>query len=72
MSAECTSGEEHMQVLFENLPVALDAVDCDGTEATILDCQTNPAALRSCDERTSSSMLACANSSLGACAEKNL
>ena len=54
-----------VQVLFENLPVALAAVDCDGTEASITECQSNPNLIGACTNITSSTVLACANSGAG-------
>ena len=53
------------QVLFENLPVALAAVDCKGTEASITDCQSNDNLIGECTNITSSTVLACANSANG-------
>ena len=53
------------QVLFENLPVALAAVDCEGTEASITDCQSNDRLIGLCTNITSSTVLACANSADG-------
>ena len=51
-----------MQVLFENLPVALAGVDCQGTEAAITACQSNDNLIGECTNITSSTVLACANS----------
>ena len=53
------------QVLFENLPVALAAVDCEGTEASITECQSNDNFIGECTNITSSTVLACANSAGG-------
>ena len=54
------------QVLFENLPVALAAVDCEGTEASIVECQSNDnLIIGECTNITSSTVLACANSADG-------
>ena len=54
-----------LQVLFENLPVALAAVDCDGTEESITECQSNDSLIGMCTNITSSTVLACANSADG-------
>ena len=54
-----------MQVLFENLPVALAAVDCDGNETSITECQNNDGLIGMCTNTTSSTVLACANSADG-------
>ena len=54
-----------VQVLFESLPVALAAVDCDGTEASITECQSNDNLISACTNITSSTVLACANSGEG-------
>lgn len=54
-----------MQVLFENLPVAMTAVDCDGDETTIAECQVNDAELGECTNRTSSTVIACSDSTEG-------
>ena len=53
------------QVLFENLPVALAGVDCEGTEASITECQKNDNFIGECTNITSSTVLACANSAGG-------
>eukprot|EP00892_Ulva_mutabilis_P011614 jgi/Ulvmu1/8825/UM049_0005.1 len=53
------------QVLFKNLPVALASVDCDGDEASILECRSNDNLVLQCDNITSSTVLACANSEPG-------
>ena len=53
------------QVLFENLPVALAAVDCEGTEASITECQSNDNLIGECTNITSSTVLACADSANG-------
>ena len=50
------------QVLFDNLPVALAAVDCDGSETSITECQTNDGLIGTCTNVTSSTVLACGNS----------
>ena len=55
-----------VQVLFQNQPVALAGVDCDGTEASITECQQNDNLIGMCSSTTSSTVLACANSPTGA------
>ena len=55
-----------MQVLYENLPVALAAVDCDGNETSITECQSNDRLIGMCTNITSSTVLACASSAGGA------
>ena len=50
-----------LQVLFENLPVALAAVDCTGNETSIAECQNNDRLIGTCTNITSSTVLACAN-----------
>lgn len=55
-----------LQVLFADLPVALAGVDCDGTEASLLGCQSNDRLIGQCSNRTSSTVLACANTAPGA------
>ena len=54
-----------MQVLFENLPVALAAVDCDGNETSITECRSNNRLIGRCTNITSSTVLACANTAGG-------
>eukprot|EP00892_Ulva_mutabilis_P005899 jgi/Ulvmu1/3681/UM017_0097.1 len=54
-----------MQVLFENLPVALAGVDCDGDETTIAECQNNDGLIGMCTNITSSTVLACGNTAAG-------
>ena len=53
------------QVLFKDLPVALAAVDCNGTEDSITECQSNDRRVSACTNFTSSTVLACANSGEG-------
>eukprot|EP00892_Ulva_mutabilis_P007291 jgi/Ulvmu1/4934/UM204_0006.1 len=57
--------ESLSQVLFENLPVALAAVDCDGTETSISECQSNDGLIGACTNITSSTVLACGNTAEG-------
>ena len=56
-----------LQILFSDLPVALAGVACDGTEASLLECPSNDRAIEECTNRTSSTILACANSAPGEC-----
>ena len=53
------------QVLFKDLPVAVAAVDCNGTEDSITECQSNDRRVSACTNFTSSTVLACANSGEG-------
>eukprot|EP00892_Ulva_mutabilis_P007288 jgi/Ulvmu1/4931/UM204_0002.1 len=53
------------QVLFENLPVAFAAVDCNGSETTIAECQSNDGLIGMCTNITSSTVLACGNTAEG-------
>ena len=48
-------------MLFENLPVALAAVDCDGNETSISECASNDGLIGMCTNITSSTVLACGN-----------
>ena len=51
------------QVLSGNLPVALAAVDCDGNETSITECQNNDGFIGRCKSSSSrSTVLACADS----------
>ena len=52
----------HAQVLFEDIPVALAAVDCEGNETSIMDCTSNDRQIRNCNAASTSTVLACANS----------
>ena len=45
--------------------MALAAVDCDGTEASITECPSNDNFIGACTSVTSSTVLACANSGEG-------
>ena len=54
-----------MQVLFENLPVALAAVDCDGNETSITECQNNDGVIPECAGDSGHTILACADSADG-------
>eukprot|EP00892_Ulva_mutabilis_P011624 jgi/Ulvmu1/8834/UM049_0014.1 len=47
------------QVLFENIPVALAAVDCEGDEEALQDCQSADRFIKQCTNRTSSTVIAC-------------
>jgi len=53
------------QVLFADLPVALTSVDCNGTEASISECRTSKPFIAKCDKTTTSTVLACSDSSVG-------
>lgn len=55
-----------LQVLFADIPVALAAVDCDGTEASLLECQNNGRLASRCTNKTSSTVLACGTTATGA------
>ena len=74
------SHAETVQVLDENLPVGLAAVDCDGTEDSLLDCAFDNARARFCAaggfaraassakgiNATDGTVLACADAAAGA------
>lgn len=60
-----STGFLNMQVLFEDLPVALAGVDCDGNETAISECQSNNNRIGECSRVTTSTVLACANSAPG-------
>lgn len=59
-----------VQVLVANLPVGLASVDCDGTEASLLDCTSSTADLQECGiddtNLTDSTVLTCGNTASGA------
>lgn len=54
------------QVLEAMLPVALAAVDCNGTEASLLDCESNNARIGRCFNSTDGTVLACGTTAPGA------
>ena len=60
-----------LQVLFADVPVALAAVDCDGTETSLLECQNNGRLASRCTNKTSSTVLACGTTATGATAVMN-
>lgn len=59
-----------LQVLVANLPVGLASVDCEGTEASLLQCTSSTDALRGCTvpdtNFTDATVLACADTAPGA------
>ena len=56
-----------MQVLFKDLPISFTAVDCNGSETSISECPTQTGDIVACslDIEMRSTILACANTTVG-------